>query len=332
MTKEALHWEQAEADKVHCLLCPQDCTIPPGGSGRCLVRKNSGGRLYATNYGAVSGLALDPIEKKPLYHFYPGSLILSAGSRGCSLACGFCQNWSSVRGEGHTELLTPAELADLAEATRERGNCGIAFTYTEPLVWYEFVLEAAKEARSRGLKTLLVTNGFIRPQPWLELLVTIDAVNIDLKAFTPRFYRENCGGSLKPVQDAIAAAAGKCHVEVTTLLIPGQNTGEDEMRELSAFLAGIDPRIPLHLSRYYPARKWRQPATPPELIWRLAEVARQKLDFVYIGNLPGSYETGTYCPDCGQLLIQRGLAARVHLIHGRCPRCNYLLDIPAYEE
>lgn len=329
--KEALHWEKDKADRVHCLLCPQDCTIPPGGSGRCLVRKNSGGRLYATNYRTVSGLALDPIEKKPLYHFYPGSLILSAGSWGCSLDCGFCQNWPSVRGEGHTEI-TPAALSDLAEATRERGNCGIAFTYTEPLVWYEFVLAAAKEARSRGLKTVLVTNGFIRPQPWLELLETIDAVNIDLKAFTPRFYRENCGGSLKPVQEAIALAAGKCHVEVTTLLIQGQNTGEEEMRELSAFLAGIDPQIPLHLSRYYPARQWRQPATPPELIRRLAEIARQKLDFVYTGNLPDSYEAGTYCPDCGQLLIQRGLATRVHLIQGRCPRCQYLLDIPAYEE
>lgn len=329
--KEALHWEKGQG-QVHCLLCPQDCTIPLGGSGRCQVRKNSGGRLYTSNYGEVSGLALDPIEKKPLYHFYPGSLILSVGSRGCSLACGFCQNWSSVRGQGYTETLTPAELADLAEATKERGNCGIAFTYTEPLVWYEYVLEAAKEARGRGLKTVLVTNGFIRPQPWLELLVAIDAVNIDLKAFTPRFYQENCGGSLKPVQEAIALAAGKCHVEVTTLLIEGHNTGEEEMGELSAFLAGINPQIPLHLSRYYPARRWRQPATPPELIRRLAEVARQKLDFVYTGNLPGSYGAGTYCPDCGQLLIQRGSATRVFLTQGRCPRCKYLLDIPAWEE
>ena len=330
--KEALYWEKSEADKVHCLLCPQDCIISPGGSGRCLVRKNIGGRLYAMNYGAVSGLALDPIEKKPLYHFYPGSLILSAGSRGCSLACGFCQNWSSVRGEGHAEIITPADLVDLAEAARDRGNCGIAFTYTEPLVWYEYVLEAAKEARNRGIKTVLVTNGFIRPQPWLELLETIDAVNIDLKAFNTRFYQENCGGSLQPVQEAIALAVGKCHVEVTTLLIEGQNTREDEMQELSAFLAGLNPQIPLHLSRYYPARKWRQPATPPELIQRLAEVARQNLDFVYTGNLPGSYEAGTHCPDCGQLLIQRGSATHVFLTKGRCPRCNYPLDIPAYEE
>ncbi|NLY32915.1 MAG: AmmeMemoRadiSam system radical SAM enzyme [Firmicutes bacterium] len=329
--QEALYWEKA-GEQVHCLLCPHDCTIPPRGSGRCQVRKNICGKLWAVNYGEVSGLALDPIEKKPLYHFFPGSLILSAGSRGCNLDCGFCQNWASVRGEYPVQTLSPVELADLAAATKSRGNIGIAFTYTEPLVWYEYVLAGAKEARRRGLKTVLVTNGYIRLEPWLQLLEHIDALNIDLKAFSNRFYRANCKGSLQPVKEAIAAAVGKCHVEVTTLLIQGENAGAEEVESLSTFLATLNRQIPLHLSRYYPARQWQQPATPPDLIEDLAEIARQKLDFVYTGNLPGSYSAGTYSPQCGQLLIQRGTVTKVFLSQRSCPRCKYQVPISAYEE
>lgn len=330
--KEARYWEEGRAGKVHCLLCPQDCQIPPGSSGRCRVRKNIDGKLFTLNYGVVSGLALDPIEKKPLYHFCPGHLILSAGSVGCNLACGFCQNWTSVCGQGPAEDFRAKELVKLATGTRGRGNCGLAFTYTEPVVWYEFVLESAREARARGLKTVLVTNGYICPEPWRELLLEIDALNIDLKGFSSRFYRENCRGSLGPVQEAIALAAGNCHVEVTTLLIPGENTEDEEVRALSAFIAAIDPQIPLHLNRYYPARQWRQPPTPEPLIQRLAAIARQNLDFVYTGNLPGSHATGTYCPQCGQLLIQRGAETRLFLEKGHCPSCNYFLHIPACEE
>lgn len=326
--KEALYWEKA-GKQVHCLLCPHDCVIPVQGSGRCQVRKNIGGTLYALNYEEVSGLALDPIEKKPLYHYYPGSLILSAGSKGCNLDCGYCQNWASVRGEYPMEKMSPVELVDLAAAAKSRGNIGLAFTYTEPLVWYEYVLAGAKEARRRGLKTVLVTNGFVRLEPWLELLENIDAVNIDLKAFSTRFYRKNCQGRLQPVLEAIAAAVGKCHVEVTTLLIQGENTEAEEVDALSTFLAELNPQIPLHLSRYHPARQWQQPATPPELIRELAEVARQRLDFVYTGNLPGSYSAGTYCPQCGQLLIQRGAVTKVFLTRGSCPRCKYQVNISA---
>lgn len=329
--KEALYWEK-EGGAVRCLLCPHNCLIPPGGWGLCRVRRNIDGLLFATNYGQVLALALDPIEKKPLYHFYPGRLILSAGSRGCNLACGFCQNWDTVLGQGSSQEMGPEELVELAAATRTRGNCGLAFTYTEPLVWYEFVLEAAQAARARGLKTVLVTNGFINPRPWLNLLPHLDGVNIDLKAFSPRFYQGNCQGDLGPVRESIALAAGRCHLEVTTLLIEGENTAMAEIRELSAFLAKIDRRIPLHLSRYHPAHRWTRPPTSPELIRDLVRVAREKLDFVYSGNLPGSYSAGTYCPDCGQLLIQRGDAPRLLTLRGRCPRCNYLLDIPAGEE
>lgn len=327
--KEARFWEASAQGKVHCRLCPHQCRIATGASGRCNVRHNRDGVLYASNYGVISGLALDPMEKKPLYHFYPGSQIVSVGSRGCNLACGFCQNWASVSGQGPTTTLTAQELADLAADLQARGNCGVAFTYTEPLMWYEFVRDAAPLIRERGLKTVLVTNGFIEAQPWQELLEHIDAVNIDLKAFTGDFYRKYCQGRLEPVQQAIALAKGKCHLEITTLLVEGHNTEVAEIRALSAFIADLDPNIPLHLSRYHPTHHWRQPATSPDLIRRLAEVAREQLNHVYTGNLPDSWLAETSCPHCGEILIRRGPEVRVHVRGGNCPRCLQPVNIQA---
>lgn len=333
MAEPALFWEKGKGASLHCSLCPHECLIHPGGKGRCNVRANVDGSLYAVNYGKICGLALDPIEKKPLYHFYPGSFILSAGSPGCNLACGFCQNWASVSGEGAQRELTPAAMVELALAAKGQGNCGIAFTYTEPLMSYEYVMATAERARHHGLKTVLVSNGFIQPEPWRQILKHIDAVNIDLKAFNPHFYREHCGGSMEPVLEAISLAASSCHLEVTTLLIPGHNTRVEEVKELSAFLAGLSLKIPLHLSRYFPARHWTVEATPPALIEELAAVARQKLDFVYTGNLPGSYRAKTYCPACGQPLVERGHKIGGLLTpEGRCPRCDYTIIIPGWEE
>lgn len=328
----ALYWERGEAGAVHCLLCPHRCIVPPGGKGRCLVRSNVNGTLYAMNYAQICGLALDPVEKKPLYHFFPGSKILSVGLRGCNLACGFCQNWASVRGEHGFQVLSPDALVALALSVRERGNCGLAFTYTEPLMAYEYVVAAAELARRNNLKTVLVCNGFSQPQPWRRLLECVDAVNIDLKAFNPRFYRVNCGGSIEPVLEAITIAASSCHLEVTTLLIPGQNTQVEEIKSLASFLANLSPQIPLHLSRYYPARHWRQPPTPSALISELAAVAREQLDFVYTGNLADSYTATTNCPVCGQILIQRGDVTRLLAVKGSCPRCGYTINIPTREE
>lgn len=325
--KLAMYWQRIKGDQIHCYLCPHNCLIPQGGTGRCRVRQNRGGELLSLNYGVLSGIALDPMEKKPLYHFCPGSLVLSVGSRGCNLACGFCQNWTSVQGEVPLQTISVGELVQLAEASRPRGNCGVAFTYTEPLMWYEFVQEAAALIQQRGMGTVLVTNGFIEPEPWQQLLPNIDAVNIDLKAFTPEFYRKNCGGRLKPVQAAIAGAVGKCHVEITTLLIEGHNTDPKEIEELSAFLADLDPDIPLHLSRYYPAKAWRQPATDPDLIQKLAAIARQRLNYVYTGNLPDSWQAETRCPQCNGLLVKRGLEVRVNLAQGHCPYCQHPANI-----
>lgn len=329
--REARYWEALAEKGVNCHLCPHHCIIALGETGRCNVRLNQDGTLLATNYGEVSGIALDPIEKKPLYHFYPGSQVLSVGSYGCNLTCGFCQNWGSVTGDNSTRTITAQELVNLAIGARDQGSCGVAFTYTEPLMWYEFVLATTPSLQERGLKTVLVTNGFIEAQPWKELLAHIDAVNIDLKAFTAKYYRENCGGRLKPVKEAIVAAVGKCHLEVTTLLVEGHNTAPSEIRELSAFLADLDPDIPLHLSRYYPAHRWTQPATDPDLIRRLADVARKKLNYVYTGNLPDSWQAETRCPQCGYLLIQRGTNI-ADVRGGNCPRCQHPVNIQVSEE
>ena len=291
------------------------------------MRQNRDSVLASLNYGVISGIAMDPIEKKPLYHFSPGSLVLSVGSKGCNLACGFCQNWDSVTGLGPTREVTPEHLADLAGQTRARGNCGIAFTYTEPLMWYEFVLETAMLFQDQKSATVLVTNGFVQQEPWQGLLKYIDAVNIDLKAFGQKFYQEHCGGRLQPVMDAITTAVGKCHVEVTTLLVEGHNTAAGEIRELSAFLADLDPDIPLHLSRYYPAHKWRQPATDPNLVERLADLARKRLTYVYTGNLSNSWQAETRCPQCDQLLVKRGATVATLVTEGQCPNCKYKTNI-----
>lgn len=322
-----MYWEAMDRGKILCRLCPHHCTIAPEASGRCKVRHNRHGALYAGNYGVVTGLALDPMEKKPLYHFYPGSQVLSVGSIGCNLACGFCQNWNSVGGDVPTGTITPQELVTLAAQTHNRGNSGVAFTYTEPLMWYEFVLAAAPLVQEEGMKTVLVSNGFIEAEPWQELLTHIDAVNIDLKAFSREFYQRHCAGRLEPVQQAIAAAVGKCHVEVTTLLVEGHNTTAAEVRNLSAFLAELDPNIPLHLSRYHPAHRWRQPATSTSLVLKLAQVARERLNFVYTGNLPDSWQASTLCPHCGHTLIHRGHSSRVAVQGGKCNHCQQPVNI-----
>lgn len=325
--KEAAYWQALCKDKVLCQLCPHQCCIAPEGRGRCKVRHNRHGALYTDNYGVISGIALDPMEKKPLYHFYPGAQVLSVGSQGCNLACGFCQNWESVQGSLPTTIITAQELSALAISLRERGNCGVAFTYTEPLMWYEFVLAAAPLVQEQGMKTVLVTNGFVEAQPWRELLEHIDAVNIDLKAFSEDFYQRHCAGRLLPVQQAIAAAVGKCHVEVTTLLVEGHNTAPAEIRNLSAFLADLDPNIPLHLSRYHPAHRWRQAATSPSLILELADVARERLNFVYPGNLPQSLQAQTLCPHCGHILIERSPNLYIAVQGGQCPYCQQSVNI-----
>lgn len=274
-------------ERVVCSLCPHHCRLADGETGFCRARANESGTIRCRNYGRLTSVALDPIEKKPLYHFHPGSFILSVGSFGCNLRCPFCQNYtiSMADGQSETQDVTPAELAALAHdlSRRPHGNIGVAFTYNEPLLSYEFIMDAAPLLHEAGLFVVLVTNGTIAPAPLEALLPHVDAMNIDLKGWQPDFYRR-LGGDLAAVKHTIARAVKSCHVEVTTLIIPGQNDSAGDMEEEALWLASLCPDLPLHISRYFPRWKEYAPATPVETIERLAAIARKHLRFVHKGN------------------------------------------------
>jgi pyruvate formate lyase activating enzyme len=287
MNKPALYWHAGEKQAVRCGLCPKECHIAEGAAGVCGGRRNIGGALFATGYGKLSSLALDPIEKKPLHRFYPGSMILSAGGFGCNLRCPFCQNSAISLEYGQSlqtaEYLPPEKLAALAKETVSRGNIGVVYTYNEPLINIEYLLDCAALVREAGLKNVLVTNGFVNPEPLEQLLPAIDAMNIDLKAFTESFYNK-LGGNLEPVKRTIELARRHCHVEVTTLLIPGEN--DADIIPLSEWLASLSPEIPLHLSRFFPRQKYRgRQATPRESVLESSEAARKRLSYVHAGNM-----------------------------------------------
>jgi len=273
--------------KSVCEICPHHCALEEGQTGLCRARRNSGGRVVCENYGKVTSLSLDPIEKKPLRRFYPGTKILSVGSYGCNLRCPFCQNSAISMADGrHARIVevSPEGLAEKAEELVARGNIGIAYTYNEPLVGYEFVRDCAALVKARGMKNVAVTNGCICEEPLIELLPLIDAMNIDLKGFTERFYKM-VGGDLSTVMRTIERSAQSCHVEVTTLVIPGENDSEEEMDALSGWLASVDAEIPLHVTRFFPCfHMTDRGPTPVETVYRLAEIARGHLRYVYEGN------------------------------------------------
>lgn len=282
LEKQAMYYEKREEGYIKCLLCPQGCTIKEGGTGFCNARKNAGGQLYSINYGKISSLALDPIEKKPLRLFYPGRLILSAGSFGCNLRCPYCQNFEISQQEPLCQTIAPNDLINVASDTVSSGNIGIAYTYNEPLIGYEYVYDCASLAKEKGLKNVLVTNGYINPEPMKNLLPYIDAMNIDLKAFNQAFYNDLCKGKLEHVKDTITLCADKCHIEVTTLLIPGYNDSEEEISSLSKWLSDISPGIPLHLTRYYPNYRMKAPQPiSKERINELASIAKQNLNNIF---------------------------------------------------
>ncbi|WP_018084511.1 AmmeMemoRadiSam system radical SAM enzyme [Desulfurispora thermophila] len=328
--QEALHYRRLPDNKVHCQLCPQGCHIADGRHGLCRMRQNRGGRLYAFNYGLVSAAALDPMEKKPLYHFYPGSLVFSLGTLGCNLRCGFCQNWHIAQTDSApARYMSPQQVVQQALVLQEReaAMVGIAYTYSEPLMWYEFVLDTARLARKDGLKNVLVTNGYINRQPLQELLPYIDAMNIDLKGATDEFYRQHCAGRLESVKETIQLAAAACHVEVTTLLIGGVNDSPAQIEQLARFLAGVDRRLPWHLSRYFPNYQFDLPPTPLENLRRARQIAREYLDFVYVGNAPELDGSDTVCPRCGHTVIARRgyLVDRSGLAGSNCRNCGELI-------
>ncbi len=322
--KQAMFWEDTGSNRVQCLLCPQKCVIADGKRGFCRVRQNDAGVLYTVNYAQVSSYSIDPIEKKPLYHFYPGSPIFSVGTFGCNLRCGFCQNWTIAHGEPETVTLSPEKLVAAAEGYDGGSSIGIAYTYSEPFMWYEYVYDTAKLARETGLKNVLVTNGFINPEPLKKILPFIDAMNIDVKGFSDSYYNETCVGELHPVLQTVEIASAYCHVEITTLLVTGLNDSKEEIGRLADWLAGVDRDIPLHLSRYFPNYKMELPPTPLYVMEQARDEALRKLNYVYLGNVPGSEAANTYCPECGALLIDRYgyRALETGLEKQKCRKCG----------
>ena len=280
---------------AECSVCFRHCRIEEGDIGFCGGRTVRNGRVEAFNYGKITSLALDPIEKKPLARFCPGSFILSVGSFGCNLRCPFCQNYSiswseeAKRQAETAESISPQELVGLAESTRSRGNIGIAFTYNEPLIGYEYILDTARIAKEKGLKNVIVTNGTAELPVLKELAPYIDAMNIDLKGFTDRYYRDVLKGDRAQVMAFIEEAAKHCHVELTTLIVPQENDTEEEMRSLSAWVGQLKnpdgQGVPLHISRFFPRFNMTdRSATDVRLIYRLAKTACENVRYVYTGN------------------------------------------------
>lgn len=328
MTREVMFYEKNE-DYMECKVCPHNCHIKNGGVGFCTVRRAANGRLEAINYGEVSSLSLDPIEKKPLYHFRPGKYILSAGSFGCNFKCGFCQNYSISQYRPATRYMDPDQMRFKALKAIPEGNIGIAFTYNEPLMWYEYVHDTARRIKEKDekLDMVLVSNGYINEEPFRELLPYIDAMNIDLKAFNDGFYDDVCKGDVESVLRTIKLANEGCHVELTTLVIGEHNDSEKEIREMCKWIASVNKNIPLHLSRYYPNYKFDKMATSPEKILGLRDIAREYLNYVYVGNIP-NVNNDTVCPTCGEVLIDReGYSLRVNLSQNRCRSCEEKVNI-----
>ncbi|MCX7667319.1 MAG: AmmeMemoRadiSam system radical SAM enzyme [Atribacterota bacterium] len=324
--KEARFWERVEEiKKVRCLLCPHHCLLEENQTGVCRVRQNRDGILYTQTYGKIAALALDPVEKKPLYHFYPGRNILSIGSVGCNLRCIFCQNWHISQVGFRDFPLQDVSGNQLVEMATNSGSVGIAYTYNEPLISWEFVYDTAFLAREKNLKNVLVTNGYVEKKPLQELLSLIDAMNIDLKSMDEVFYQRYCGGKLSVVLSTIEMAldAG-VHVEITNLLVSCLNDRLELVERLVDWIAQLSPTIPLHFSRYFPAYRLDYPPTSLSVLEEAFVTAKKKLYFVYLGNVLDAEKSSTFCPSCGKLLVRRsGYVVNVIGLEGkRCKFCQ----------
>jgi len=331
--KVARFFTDLENKRVQCFLCPHRCIIAEGRNGTCRVRKDDGGVLYAQTYGKISSFALDPVEKKPLYHFYPGRNIFSVGSVGCNLHCSFCQNWSISQTNPDNFSLREISPEDLARRAQRDGSIGLSYTYNEPFIWWEFVYDTAQLIRKEGLKNVLVTNGYVEEEPLRELLPWIDAMNVDLKSMDDDFYRRYCGGTLQPVLKTIEISVREgTHVEITNLIIPGLNDRWDLIEKLVSWIYDLNPSIPLHFSRYFPTYKLDNPPTPVSFLEEVYHFARERLPFVYLGNIGGGKGNITFCPTCRrEVVIRRGYQVDTSgLLGNRCRFCGS--SLPFYHE
>jgi pyruvate formate lyase activating enzyme len=355
MLHEARFCQSLPDGEVMCTLCPHDCRIGEGARGACGVRYVQGGRLYTLVYDRLIARVLEPIEKKPLYHFHPGSHAYSIATVGCNLRCSFCQNWDtsqwpkthlpkSVAAAAAGSIVCPqlaglertlpgeqATPAEIVTAAKRSGAVAIAYTFTEPVIFYELCYDTAVLARKQGLKNIFHTNGFIGEPALREIAPLLDAVNVDLKFFKPESYRRISRARLEPILAAIRLYHElRIWLEVTTLVIPGINDSDGELHSIAAFLASLGPEIPWHVSQFYPAyRMLDKPVTPEETLLRAERIGRAAgLRYVYLGNIPGSSGENTRCPRCAALLIERyGHHVRVNrLAQARCPECGTRID------
>ena len=312
-------WWVSKGDKIRCLLCPRLCVLSAGETGFCGARKHESGALSISGYGMVTAKSPDPIEKKPLYHFYPGGIAWSIGFAGCNLHCPFCQNHSIARAKPDSGRFTPPSrvIDDAISSSAEI----VAYTYSEPTIHFEYLMDCTYKTSSAGLKNVLVTNGNLNSKPALELLSRMDGVNIDLKSWNSDYYKETLGGSLKTVRSFIETALAHCWVEITTLVIPGDNDSEDEIGSISEWIASLSKDIPFHLSAYHPAYKYSRPATSASKLKQVYDIASKKLNFVYVGNL--GIENSTRCSNCKHILISRNFHRVQMEMRGKnCPGCG----------
>ena len=309
MVREASLYIKLENKLVRCNLCPRRCYIKDGSRGFCGVRENRNGTLYALTFGKLTAMNADPIEKKPFFNFWPGSLAFSISSTGCSFACPWCQNWSIAHARPEETLMEEVEPEKVVKLAKNYGCKSIAYTYNEPIIWFEYIVETAKIAKKEGLFNLLVTNGYVTEEAIEEYSPYIDAANVDVKAFNPNFYQKYCKARMEDVLNATEKMVKKgWHVEVTYLIIPTLNDNFDEIRQMVRWVRDkLGPDTPIHFSRFYPMYKMTHlPITPIDRIVKAREIALQEgLHYVYAGNVPGHEGENTYCPKCGFLLVKR---------------------------
>lgn len=316
-------------DKIQCTICPRNCKLKEGQSGFCSIRKNIGGEVVLTSYGYNTGLAIDPIEKKPLYHFYPGSKVLSFGTLGCNMGCQFCQNWQMSKSKADSTQLNYTTPEKIVEVAQNMGCKSVAFTYNDPVIFFEYAIDTAKLCRDAGIKTVAVTAGFINPEPRREFFAYMDAANIDLKGFSERFYQKNCLSHLEPILDTIKYVKNEtnCWLELTTLLIEGENDSDEELTQECEWIVenlGID--VPLHFSAFHPDYKLiDKPVTSLETLLRAYNIAKKAgLRYVYTGNVPDVKTSTTFCHACGKAIIGRKfyLISDYNLKDGHCMYCG----------
>ncbi|MDK2834867.1 MAG: pyruvate formate lyase activating enzyme [Methanolobus sp.] len=329
MIREAMLYEKLDDKKVHCKVCAQSCTISQGKRGFCRVRENRDGTLYTLNYNVVSSEALDPIEKKPLFHFYPGSAVYSLGSIGCNFRCRHCQNWTISQVEIDTSRsveMSPETAVSRALQYRARS---IAWTYNEPTIWYEYTYDCARLAKEAGLATIYVTNGYITPEALERISPYLDAFRVDFKAFNNEFYRKMASARLEPVLEATKMAHGLgMHIEVVNLVIPTHNDEPRELRAMSRWIyENLGADTPIHFTRFHPYYQLTDvPPTPLETLEMAYNIAKEEgLHYIYIGNVPGSGKESTFCPECKQLLIKRGVfdMEEYNITEDKaCPNCG----------